>query len=230
MSRSLEISDTTARYAVIPSCAMQTLWDISPAINADAPVFPGDTSYQQVVHFDHGPNCPVNVHAIRMSPHTGAHADAPMHYRAGGAAVGTLALEPYLGPCRVIDCTASVGLVQPEHVAHALHKLPARVLLKTSAKASQSWSSFTAVAPATLHALAQACPGICLIGIDTPSLDPSTSQDLPSHNTVFELGLRVLENLVLDDAPEGDYELIALPLKLSHCDASPVRAVLRALP
>jgi len=27
--------------------------------------------------------------------------------------------------------------------------------------------------------------------------------------------------------PEGDYELIALPLKLINLDASPVRAVLR---
>ena len=43
-------------------------------------------------------------------------------------------------------------------------------------------------------------------------------------------GVRVLENLVLDAVPEGDYELIALPLKLVHADASPVRAVLRALP
>ena len=43
-------------------------------------------------------------------------------------------------------------------------------------------------------------------------------------------GLRVLENLVLDAVPEGDYELIALPLKLTQADASPVRAVLRALP
>ena len=42
-------------------------------------------------------------------------------------------------------------------------------------------------------------------------------------------GLRVLENLLLDDVPEGDYELIALPLKLTSADASPVRAVLRAL-
>ena len=33
--------------------------------------------------------------------------------------------------------------------------------------------------------------------------------------------LRVLENLVLDDVPEGDYELIALPLKLMTADASP---------
>ena len=32
---------------------------------------------------------------------------------------------------------------------------------------------------------------------------------------------------MLDDVPEGDYELIALPLKLVTADASPVRAVLR---
>ena len=50
---------------------------------------------------------------------------------------------------------------------------------------------------------------------------------MPSHQAVRRLGLRVLENLVLDDVPEGDYELIALPLKLVHADASPVRAILR---
>lgn len=41
--------------------------------------------------------------------------------------------------------------------------------------------------------------------------------------------LRILENLVLDAVPEGDYELIALPLKWTQAEASPVRAVLRAL-
>ena len=41
--------------------------------------------------------------------------------------------------------------------------------------------------------------------------------------------LRVLENLVLDEVSEGDYELIALPLKLAQADASPVRAILRSL-
>jgi arylformamidase len=41
--------------------------------------------------------------------------------------------------------------------------------------------------------------------------------------------MRVLENLVLDEVPEGDYELIALPLKLMLADASPVRAILRSL-
>ena len=46
---------------------------------------------------------------------------------------------------------------------------------------------------------------------------------------LHQLDLRVLENLVLDDVPEGDYELIALPLKLVRADASPVRAILRSL-
>ena len=39
--------------------------------------------------------------------------------------------------------------------------------------------------------------------------------------------MAILEGLVLDDVPAGDYELIALPLRLVGFDASPVRAVLR---
>ena len=42
--------------------------------------------------------------------------------------------------------------------------------------------------------------------------------------------MAILEGIVLDTVPEGDYELIALPLKLMHLDASPVRAILRRLP
>ena len=136
-------------------------------------------------------------------------------------------MQPYLGPCRVIHCLDCGPLVEPAHIAHALENLPPRVLLRTSRAASQSWASFTAVAPATLALLAT--KNIVLIGIDTPSVDPAASQDLPSHQQLLQHGLRVLENLVLDDVPEGDYELIALPLKLMRADASPVRAILREL-
>ena len=74
-----------------------------------------------------------------------------------------------------------------------------------------------------------ATKNVVLVGIDTPSVDPSNSQTLPAHQQLHRLNLRVLENLVLDDVPEGDYELIALPLKLTQADASPVRAILREL-
>ena len=72
--------------------------------------------------------------------------------------------------------------------------------------------------------------GVVLVGIDSASIDPASSKTLDAHQAIRQRGLRVLENLVLDDVPEGDYELIALPLKLTSADASPVRAVLRSLP
>ena len=204
------------------------IWDISPPVDEQAAVFPGDTAYSQRLHFSLAPGCPVNVNSITLSPHTGAHADAPMHYADGGASSGELDLAPYLGPCRLIHCMDCGPLVLPEHIAHAFDGLPARVLLRTARTASQSWASFTAIAPETLALLAT--KRIALIGIDTPSVDPATSQDLPSHHQLLAHGLRVLENLVLDAVPEGDYELIALPLKLMRADASPVRAILRELP
>ena len=207
------------------------IWDISPPVDEHAAVFPGDTRYSQRLHFSLTPDCPVNVNSITFSPHTGAHADAPMHYANGGASSGELDLTPYLGTCRVIHCMGAGPLVLPEHITHALDNLPARVLLRTARTASQSWASFTALGQQTLALLATkniASP-LLLIGIDTPSVDPANSQELPSHHQLLTRNLRVLENLVLDDVPEGDYELIALPLKLMRADASPVRAVLRQL-
>jgi arylformamidase len=39
----------------------------------------------------------------------------------------------------------------------------------------------------------------------------------------------ILENLDLRGVPAGDYELIALPLRIVGSDSSPVRAILREL-
>ena len=206
---------------------MTRIWDISPAVDAHSAVFPGDTAFQQLARFKLGDNCPVNVASITLSPHTGAHADAPLHYAQGGAAIGAVDLEPYLGPCRVVHCIDLGPLIEPAQLAHALRDLPPRILVRTRHRASQSWDSFTAYAPESVALLAR--HGVRLIGIDTPSVDPSTSKGLHAHQELLRHDLRVLENLVLDEVAEGDYELIALPLKWTTADASPVRAVLRQL-
>lgn len=86
---------------------------------------------------------------------------------------------------------------------------------------------FRALAPETVELLASR--GVMLVGIDTPSVDPETSKHLPSHMACRVADMRILENLVLAHVTPGDYELIALPLKLDNLDASPVRAVLRTL-
>ena len=204
------------------------VWDISPPVSAAAPVFPGDTPYTQVWVARIGPGCPVNVSAVTLSPHVGAHADAPLHYADGASAIGALALAPYLGPCRVIHAIGCGPLVEPKHLAHAARALPPRVLVRTFDKAPTAWTdTFSAYAPQTIEWLAS--QGVRLVGIDTASVDPAPSKTLESHQQLLRLDLRVLENLVLDDVPEGDYELIALPLRWIDADASPVRAILREL-
>ena len=205
------------------------LWDISPPVDARTPVFPGDTAFHQEWTMTLSGACPVNVSALTFSPHVGAHADAPLHYDNQGAAIGAVELEPYLGRCRVIHAIGTGPLVEWRHVEHALDDLPPRVLVRTyeHAPVDRFDPSLAAYAPETIDRLAAL--GVRLVGIDTASIDPADSKSLASHQAVRRHGLRVLENLVLDDIAEGDYELIALPLKLVTADASPVRAVLRSL-
>lgn len=207
------------------------LWDISAPVHAGSPVFPGDTPYSQQWCATIGPGCPVNVSAITLSPHVGTHADAPLHYAPEGQTIGHVDLTPFIGPCRVIHAIGRGPLVTWEHIAHAVtDTLPARVLVRTyQAMPVDRWDpQLAAYEPATVERLA--AMGVKLIGIDTASIDPADSKTLDSHQRIRHLDLRVLENLVLDEVPEGDYELIALPLKLTSADASPVRAVLRELP
>lgn len=222
----------SAHPSAMPAAALQgRLWDISPPLGPGSPVFPGDTEWQQEWVARIGPGCPVNLCSLRLSPHTGAHADAPLHYDDAGAAVGALDLLPFLGPCRVVHALHARPLVQPRDLAAALTPdMPPRVLVRTYAQAPlhRFDPELPAFAPQTLECLAER--GVLLVGIDSASVDPASSKTLDSHQVLRRSGMRVLENLLLDEVPEGDYELIALPLRLSTACASPVRAVLRELP
>jgi arylformamidase len=204
-------------------------WDISPALSFATPTWPGDTPFQEERVWIMGPECPVNVGRVTLSPHTGAHVDAPLHYAADGAPIGEVPLDVYLGRCRVIHCIGAAPHVLPDHLSGKLDDLPARVLFRTYATAPQTaWdSNFCAVAAQTIELLH--AHGVRLVGIDTPSLDPQESKTMDAHHAIAAHRMAILEGIVLDDVPEGDYELIALPLKFANLDASPVRAVLRPL-
>ena len=206
------------------------IWDISAPIHHASPVYPGDTPYRQTWDCQLQAGHAVNLSTVQMSPHIGTHADAPLHYDAQGPAMGEVDLAPYLGPCRVVHAIGCAPLVQWAQIAHAITPdLPARVLVRTYTQSPTQWDAgFAGCAPEVIHRLADA--GVQLIGIDTPSVDPFQGQGLASHEAVCTRAMRILENLVLDAVPEGDYELIALPLKWVQAEASPVRAVLRSLP
>ncbi|MGZ5201958.1 MAG: arylformamidase [Telluria sp.] len=204
------------------------LWDISPTISAGIPVWPGDTPFEASATWEIGNGCPVHVSRMTMTTHLGAHTDAPSHYDPAGASIDAVALGPYIGPCRVIHCIG-VPRVLPEHVAAYLDGVPPRVLLRTYDKAPQArWDAgFPAIAPDTIALLASR--GVVLIGTDAASLDPQDSKTLDAHHAVRAHKMAILEGVVLDAIAPGDYELVALPLKLAGMDASPVRAILRGL-
>ena len=204
------------------------LWDISQPLRPSLPVWPGDTAFSSRPRWMIGEGSPVNVASFEASTHAGTHADAPLHYDPSGVGAGEVGLDAYIGPCRVIDARGC-GATLTRTFVESLPSMPPRVLFRTYDRfPHDAWrEDFTAVAADAIALLAER--GVRLIGVDAPSLDPQDSKSMDAHSAVQAADMRILEGLVLDEVPPGDYELIALPLRLAGLDSSPVRAVLREL-
>jgi arylformamidase len=209
--------------------AGRRLYDISQPLRPDLPVWPGDTPFGLERTWVLDGDCPVNVSRLTLSTHSGAHADAPLHFDAAGAAIDAVDLVPYLGPAQLLSVTEGPERIAADEVLPRLAPGTRRVLLRTfDAFPHEVWPThFRTPSPDLVEALGAA--GIVLLGIDGPSLDPEDAKDLVSHRALGRWRMAVLEGLVFDDVPDGAYELIAPPLRLSGADASPVRALLRDL-
>jgi len=203
------------------------LWDISQKLRPELPVWPGDTEFAHRPTWQMSEQSPVNVSAVTMSTHSGTHADAPLHYDEAGLDSAGSQLDPYIGECLVVDARGAGAAIGVSDLPH-LDSVD-RVLFRTYERfPHDKWNeSFTAISAETIKWLA--VQGVKLVGIDTPSLDPQDSKTMDAHKAVLAADMRILEGLVLDEVPEGRYELIALPLPLAGADASPVRAILREL-
>ena len=207
---------------------LTTVIDISPVIEPGIEVWPGDTPYAHTVNLDMSAGANLTLSDIRTTVHVGAHADAPSHYAAGGADIAARPLDYYLGRCAVVHVDVPPGArILPSHLRDAPGA--PRVLFRTGTFPDhRRWNhDFASLSPELvdhLHAR-----GVILIGIDTPSVDPFDSKALEAHNAFLRNDMAILEGLVLDGVAEGEYELIALPLRLRGADASPVRAVLRTI-
>ncbi len=209
------------------------IWDISQTLRPSnqqggLPVWPGDTDFAFERTWKMEDGSPVNVARMTMSTHSGTHADAPLHYAMDGADAASMSIEPYLGTCIVIDARGVVNEINIGDLPDL--EYANRVLFRTwDAFPHEEWrSDWLPIAPETIEWLA--AQGVVLVGTDAPSVDPQESKTMAAHRMVLEHDMRILEGLVLDDVPEGLYELIALPLKVGGGDAGLCRAVLRELP
>ena len=205
------------------------IYDITPLVSPRLRVWPGDTPPRREVLYDMKRGDPLTLSTLHVTVHLGAHADAPSHYGRDAPAIHERSLDYYLGPCQVMrPRPGAAACLEPDDLPRAV--VAPRVLLATGSYPDPEHfrEDFVALSPELVDLLHER--GVILVGVDTPSVDAYSSQDLPAHRRSLEHDMAILEGLVLREVPDGVYELIALPLRLEGFDASPVRAVLRTLP
>lgn len=199
--------------------------DISQPLGTKTATWPGDRAVEVdwTMRMDRGDA--VNVAALTTSVHAGTHVDGFMHVTRDGETAAQMPLESYIGPCLVVDVRGATE-VSLDHVAHIDLDGVDRILFRTRVAVDEERfpERFAHIAPTLARRLAEA--GVRLAGTDAPSVDPVDSKTLDAHHALVKGRVAILENVVLTDVPPGAYTLVALPLRLTEADSSPVRAVL----
>lgn len=205
------------------------LIDISQPLGPATAVWPGDRRLELGWSLRRDRGDTVDVATVALSVHTGTHVDGPRHTGAGPG-VDEVGLEPFYGPCVVVDARGVIAGDPPLVPASVLDGVDAvrtpRLLLRTRTEVDAA--SFPAPYAALSVALARelAARGFMLVGTDAPSVDPFASRSLEAHRVLGEAGIPNVENLVLSGVAAGTYTFIGLPLRLVDADSSPIRAVL----
>lgn len=206
-----------------------TEWiDITMEFGHAAGTWPGDSpfEYDETGRIGDG-EWAVNLTRFSSSPHNGTHSDAPFHVDSAWAKTEALPIAAFLGPCRVVDATKHLAALPASLMSQV--GAAERVLFRTrEGPVPRTFPrAFAGVGPDLARRLVAA--RVKLVGTDAPSIEAFGSKELVAHKVLLGSSVALLENLDLANAPPGDYELVALPLKVSGLCAAPVRAVLRPL-
>jgi arylformamidase len=193
--------------------------DITRPLSKDILIYPGDTPpafrQQEQGHY--------MITDLHLSTHTGTHIDAPAHYLKTGKTIDTIPLSHVMGSCRVLDVTRAGTSITANHLMGRLDGVE-RLLLKTSFsnndRFEENYPSLTADAARLITSYNVKC-----VGIDSPSIE-SYECDGIVHCELLSRGCIIIELLNLSDVEEGDYDLVALPLRFTGLDGSPARVVL----
>ncbi|MBI3449766.1 MAG: cyclase family protein [Acidobacteria bacterium] len=205
--------------------------DITRPLGTGFPSWPGDPPVEitRIASMSAGGAC--DVSRLSFGAHAGTHVDAPSHVRPGGGAIDSVALDSLIGDARVIHLPGDAPIGWDAISRHlegagpgALHG--GRLLIRTGSAETVPYlpPSFASLTPEAARRLVER--GVRLVGIDTPSVDAPGAAGLPVHRVFAEADVAVLEWLDLRAIAPGRYHLVALPLRLTGVEASPIRAIL----
>jgi arylformamidase len=198
------------------------IYDVSLPIYEGMPVYKNKPEKQP--SFDTSQNGHVTETRIAMDVHTGTHVDAPLHMVPGGDTIETLPLEKLVRKAKVIDLTNAEDSINAEDLAGKDIQKGDFVLFKTK----NSWDKefnfeFIYVNHEAAKTLAEI--GVSGVGIDALGVERA-QENHPTHKQLFKTEIIIIEGLQLKDVPEGEYLMVAAPLKIRGLDAAPARIVL----
>jgi len=203
------------------------LYDLTVPLHPGMVIYPGDPLFTKEFSYSLAKGAGFNVSAITLGSHTGTHVDAPAHFYADGITLEQIPLTCFLGPAKVIEINAKKSIF-PHHLIDKGIKEGDRILFKTAnsefVRARSFHPDYIYLSPEAAKYLVDA--KVILVGFDYFSIDDFYNEDNPCHKILLAKNIPILEGLNLADVPEGNYYLMALPLKISGSDAGPVRAVL----
>lgn len=202
------------------------IFDVSIALNNKTVVYPGNVPLTIDVHHEM-PEHATHLSKIVMGSHTGTHVDAPSHAVQGALSLDSIPLETFVGPCRVLDCTGSVGSVKIPDLKKFDVKRGERILVKTQ----NSILGFDTFRDDYIYLDGDSADylselGIALFGIDYFSVKQRGSKDQRPHTSLLAKNIPIIEGLDLSHVPAGSYILVCLPLKFIGIEGGPARVIL----
>ena len=187
------------------------IYDISQEVFSCA-VYPGDPKPEKQALYSTGEGDLYNLTSFAMCAHNGTHVDAPFHFLHNGKTVGQMELAHFVGDCYVARHEGDVTAADAEEILQKADGAE-RILIAgnatVSAKAAEVFASGR----------------IKLLGNEGQTIGP---EDAPMqvHLILLRREIALLEGIVLQGIPEGQYFLSAAPLNLGGADGAPCRAYL----
>ena len=187
------------------------IYDISQEVFSCA-VYPGDPRPEKQTVYSTGAGDLYNLTSFAMCAHNGTHVDAPFHFLHDGKTVDQIDLSHFVGDCFVARHEGDVTAADAENILKKADGTE-RILIAGNATVTIEAAEVFAAG------------GIKLLGNEGQTVGPENAP-MQVHLILLRREIALLEGIVLQDIPEGQYFLNAAPLNLGGADGAPCRAYL----
>ena len=187
------------------------IYDISQEVFSCA-VYPGDPKPEKQTVYSTGAGDLYNLSFFAMCAHNGTHVDAPFHFLHDGKTVDQIDLSHFVGDCFVARHEGDVTAADAENILKKAGGTE-RILIAGNATVTIEAAEVFAAG------------GIKLLGNEGQTVGPENAP-MQVHLILLRREIALLEGIVLQGIPEGQYFLSAAPLNLGGADGAPCRAYL----